>query len=115
MERFREAMDDDFDTPAALAYVFELVRDANAALDAERDADAATLAATVRELWTALGLSWLDDDDELVQPGDGRIGMLGVGGAIPLGYYKDDAKTATTFRTASSMALAAIQYGSRSP
>jgi fatty-acyl-CoA synthase len=25
--------------------------------------------------------------------------MLGVGGAIPLGYYKDDEKTAATFRT----------------
>jgi cysteinyl-tRNA synthetase len=62
---FREAMDDDFDTPAALAYVFELVRDANVALDEGRAADAARLAATVRELWSALGLSWLDDDEEL--------------------------------------------------
>jgi fatty-acyl-CoA synthase len=39
------------------------------------------------------------DDGELAQPGDGRIGLLGVGGAIPLGYYKDDEKTAATFRT----------------
>ena len=39
------------------------------------------------------------DDDELAQPGDGVIGMLGVGGAIPLGYYKDPEKTAKTFRT----------------
>jgi fatty-acyl-CoA synthase len=39
------------------------------------------------------------DDGEVVEPGDGRIGMLGVGGAIPLGYYKDDEKTAATFRT----------------
>jgi fatty-acyl-CoA synthase len=39
------------------------------------------------------------DDGEFAQPGDGRVGMLGVGGAIPLGYYKDDAKTAATFRT----------------
>jgi acyl-CoA synthetase (AMP-forming)/AMP-acid ligase II len=38
------------------------------------------------------------DDGDLAQPGDGRVGMLGVGGAIPLGYYKDDAKTAATFR-----------------
>ncbi|HEY5171511.1 MAG TPA: acyl-CoA synthetase, partial [Acidimicrobiia bacterium] len=29
----------------------------------------------------------------------GLIGMLGVGGAIPLGYYKDPDKTAETFRT----------------
>jgi acyl-CoA synthetase (AMP-forming)/AMP-acid ligase II len=39
------------------------------------------------------------DDGEVAQPGDGRIGLLGVGGAIPLGYYKDEAKTAATFRT----------------
>jgi len=39
------------------------------------------------------------DDGDLVQPGDDVIGMLGVGGAIPLGYYKDPEKTATTFRT----------------
>jgi fatty-acyl-CoA synthase len=38
------------------------------------------------------------DDGELVQPGDDTIGMLGVGGAIPLGYYKDPEKTAATFR-----------------
>ena len=39
------------------------------------------------------------DDGEIAQPGDGQIGMLGVGGAIPLGYYKDETKTAATFRT----------------
>ena len=39
------------------------------------------------------------DEGDVVHPGDDRIGMLGVGGAIPLGYYKDPEKTATTFRT----------------
>jgi 3-oxocholest-4-en-26-oate---CoA ligase len=39
------------------------------------------------------------DDGRLAQPGDGQIGMLGVGGAIPVGYYKDPEKTAATFRT----------------
>ena len=39
------------------------------------------------------------DDGEVAQPGDEQIGMLGVGGAIPLGYYKDEEKTAATFRT----------------
>jgi fatty-acyl-CoA synthase len=38
------------------------------------------------------------DDGTLCEPGDGRIGMLGVGGPIPLGYYKDPEKTAATFR-----------------
>jgi len=39
------------------------------------------------------------DGGDLAQPGDGRVGMLGVGGAIPSGYYKDPDKTAATFRT----------------
>ena len=37
------------------------------------------------------------DDGTLCQPGDGRIGMLATSGHIPLGYYKDEAKTAATF------------------
>jgi fatty-acyl-CoA synthase len=39
------------------------------------------------------------DDGDVVRPGDERVGMLGVGGPIPLGYYKDPEKTAATFRT----------------
>jgi acyl-CoA synthetase (AMP-forming)/AMP-acid ligase II len=39
------------------------------------------------------------DDGDVVHPGDERIGLLGVGGAIPMGYYKDPEKTAATFRT----------------
>jgi 3-oxocholest-4-en-26-oate---CoA ligase len=37
------------------------------------------------------------DDGTLCEPGDGRIGMLANSGHIPLGYYKDEAKTAATF------------------
>ena len=39
------------------------------------------------------------DDDTLIVRGDDRIGLLGVGGPIPLGYYKDTEKTASTFRS----------------
>jgi acyl-CoA synthetase (AMP-forming)/AMP-acid ligase II len=39
------------------------------------------------------------DDGTLCEPGDGRIGMLGVGGPIPIGYYKDPEKTAAIFRS----------------
>jgi cysteinyl-tRNA synthetase len=53
---FRDAMDDDFDTPAALAFVFDLVRRANTALDAGDANTVATLLATVRELCGAFGL-----------------------------------------------------------
>ncbi len=39
------------------------------------------------------------DDGTLVSPGDDRVGLLGVTGPIPVGYYKDQAKTDATFRT----------------
>ena len=38
------------------------------------------------------------DDDREVQPGSGEIGMLAAGGNVPLGYYKDEEKSARTFR-----------------
>ena len=41
----------------------------------------------------------LDDDLRPLAPGDGRIGRLARTGRIPLGYYKDEAKTAATFPT----------------
>ncbi|HLI53134.1 MAG TPA: AMP-binding protein [Acidimicrobiales bacterium] len=38
------------------------------------------------------------DDGRFAEPGSGEIGMVGVGGRVPLGYYKDEEKTAKTFR-----------------
>jgi cysteinyl-tRNA synthetase len=64
VEPFRSAMDDDFDTPAALAYIFELIRDANTALDEGRVDEGATLIATARELSAVLGLLWNSDEPE---------------------------------------------------
>jgi acyl-CoA synthetase (AMP-forming)/AMP-acid ligase II len=37
------------------------------------------------------------EDGTICKPGDGRIGMLATSGHIPLGYYKDEVKTAATF------------------
>jgi len=34
-----------------------------------------------------------------VTPGSDEVGLVAVTGALPLGYYKDEAKTAATFRT----------------
>jgi fatty-acyl-CoA synthase len=39
------------------------------------------------------------EDGRRVEPGSGEQGMVAVSGFIPLGYYKDEAKTAATFRT----------------
>jgi len=39
-----------------------------------------------------------DENDQEVQPGSDTVGMVAAGGSVPLGYYKDEAKTARTFR-----------------
>ena len=41
----------------------------------------------------------LDDDGNAVTPGSGVRGILAKRGNIPVGYYKDEKKTAETFRT----------------
>jgi fatty-acyl-CoA synthase len=38
------------------------------------------------------------EDDREVEPGSGEVGMVASGGNVPLGYYKDAAKSARTFR-----------------
>src|SRR5947199_9136254 len=39
----------------------------------------------------------LDEDGKPVTPGSGVVGRLARRGHIPLGYHKDEAKTAATF------------------
>ncbi|HEY1740009.1 MAG TPA: acyl-CoA synthetase [Acidimicrobiia bacterium] len=38
------------------------------------------------------------EDGREVEPGSGEVGMVAVGGHIPAGYYKDESKSASTFR-----------------
>ncbi|MGQ4616853.1 AMP-binding protein [Nocardia sp. R7R-8] len=40
----------------------------------------------------------LDENGDPVRPGSGAVGILARHGHIPLGYYKDEAKTAATFK-----------------
>jgi fatty-acyl-CoA synthase len=49
---------------------------------------------TMNESMTVLG-----EDLRAVEPGSGAVGKVARRGHIPLGYYKDDAKTAATFVT----------------
>jgi cysteinyl-tRNA synthetase len=67
VERFREAMDDDLDTPAVVDLLFRSVRAGNAALDAGDEATAGPLAAAVLELTAAVGLV-LDATADAVPP-----------------------------------------------
>ena len=47
------------------------------------------------------GRTWVLDPDTLapLEPGSGKEGLFARRGNIPIGYWKDDAKTAATFRT----------------
>jgi cysteinyl-tRNA synthetase len=62
---FRDAMDDDFDTPAAVAVLFDVRRRANSALDAGRMEEAAALVTAVWDLCEALGMEPHDDVPDL--------------------------------------------------
>ena len=44
------------------------------------------------------GVRVIADDGSFVQPGSADVGMLATSALVPLGYYKDDQKSATTFR-----------------
>ncbi|MFD9209188.1 AMP-binding protein [Streptomyces sioyaensis] len=41
----------------------------------------------------------ITQDERILEPGSDETGMLAYSGPMPLGYYNDRAKTATTFRT----------------
>ncbi len=63
--RFRAAMDDDLDTPGALAAVFELVRRANTVADVSGAEAARPLAEAVAEVCAAMGLRLRRASEEL--------------------------------------------------
>ncbi len=71
--RFRERMDNDLDTPGAVAGIFELVRQANAAADAGDDASAGLAARTVGLLAAALGLAVGGGEDDQVDPASAEL------------------------------------------
>jgi cysteinyl-tRNA synthetase len=62
---FWDRMDDDMDTPGALAGIFELVSRANSAADAGDEAVATRLAHTAAALLGALGVSLRDESGEV--------------------------------------------------
>jgi len=68
IDRFRDAMDDDFSTPAAMATVFDAVSSGHQALTDGDAVCAATMLATVETLTGALGLELAtagESDDEI--------------------------------------------------
>jgi len=78
--RFIEVMDDDFNTPEALAVLQTLTREINTARDAKKDRQAAVLGAELRSLARVLNIASLDPGEwfklsaNLSAPTDGAAG-----------------------------------------
>ena len=87
---FRASMDNDLDTPAAMALVFDTVRRANIATDSGKDAAVPAMRAAVIEVLEALGLSLSSGDDT-------DADVLAKGRAL------DEARAAKDFATADAI------------
>ena len=44
------------------------------------------------------GVIVITDDGEIVEPGSDKMGKIGTSGLVPLGYFKDEKKSAETFK-----------------
>lgn len=88
--KFRAAMDNDLDTPAAMALVFDTVRRTNIATDSGKDADVPAMRAAVIEILEALGLALSSGDDT-------DADILAKGRAL------DEARAAKDFATADAI------------
>ncbi|MBT9098646.1 cysteine--tRNA ligase [Methylovulum psychrotolerans] len=73
VSRFEQAMDDDFNTPVALAVLFDLARELNSAKQAADTAKSAELAATLRFLGSLLGVLQHDADSFLQGDADDAV------------------------------------------
>jgi cysteinyl-tRNA synthetase len=91
LDRFRQLMDDDLDTPAVVAQLFGLVTAANTALDGGDTATAAGAWATIGEIATAVGIE-----------------ITATGGAVPaeienLALQRDEARAAKDWARADEL------------
>lgn len=89
---FRASMDNDLDTPAAMALVFDTVRRANIATDSGKDAAVPAMRAAVIEMLDSLGLSLSSGDDT-------DADILAKGRAL------DEARAAKDFATADAIRI----------
>ena len=90
ISKFREFMDNDLDTSSAVALLFETVRRANAALDAN-DQSASSLSAAVNEICRAFGL-------DLKQASDVPLDIADKASALDVARAAKDFATADALR-----------------
>ncbi len=84
--RFNVAMDDDFNTPEALAVLFDVVRELNRAKAENKQDEASRISSTLKQLGAVLGL--LQDDPDSFLKGRGRdvtVALTGVSATASVG------------------------------
>ena len=106
VDAFREAMDDDFNTPNALSVLFEMARELNK-LKTEDIAKANGLAARLRELAGILGLLQLDPE-QFLQAGSDNDEVAKIEGLIK---QRNEARAAKDWPAADAARNALTQMG----
>ena len=81
--RFRDVMDDDFNTPEALAVLQTLTREVNSSKDSGDERRAATLGAELKSLARVLGLAAVDAEQWLRQPRGGALAVAEAARGVP--------------------------------
>jgi cysteinyl-tRNA synthetase len=99
LDAFRRHMDDDLDTPAAMALAFNLVTEINKLLDIGEEHAAAPLVAAWREVIGAVGLTVKDEDDAVPEE------------VAALARRRDDARAAKDWATADSLRDQLVEAG----
>ena len=107
--RFRQAMDDDFNTPVALSVLFDLARDLNKVKEADGQR-AGELASSLKMLGGLLGILQ-DDPERFLKEGDKQDGQLSVEAIEVQIQARIDAKKNKDWATADKIRDALKQQG----
>ncbi|MDD1783091.1 cysteine--tRNA ligase [Enterovibrio sp. ZSDZ35] len=108
VERFKTAMDDDFNTPEAYSVLFDMAREINR-LKAEDESSAAKLAARMRELADVLGL--LGQEPEAFLKGNAQGGDDEVAKIEGLIKARNDARASKDWAAADAARDALTEMG----
>lgn len=111
VERFNTAMRDDFNTPEAMAVLFELIRELNRAVKEEQSDLATTLYSTLRALTDILGLVQHNVDDFLKSTIGHEDSGLSDSEIETLIQQRADAKKAKDFAGADAIRKSLLDSG----
>ena len=74
------------------------IRDRSEALGLGTSVSSGTKSAKTAQFTLGPDVRVVDEDGRDIVAGSGQVGVLALGGRIPVGYYKDETKTHATFK-----------------